>query len=112
MRNATAGVSASATSVLNLAVESPGLYRAVGVYSGCPSTSDPVSRRFVEMVVENRGPRTEDRGRGDVTNMWGPVGDPAWVAHDPYLNAERLRHRTPHLQWYRASRVRRHVGRA
>lgn len=43
-----------------------------------------MSRRFVEMVVE-------DRGRGDVTNMWGPVGDPAWAAHDPYLNAERLR---------------------
>nr|WP_240794635.1 alpha/beta hydrolase family protein [Rhodococcus zopfii] len=83
-RNAIAGVSASATSVLNLAVESPGLYGAVGSYSGCPSTSDPVSRRFVEMVVE-------DRGRGDVTNMWGPVGDPAWAAHDPYLNAERLR---------------------
>ncbi|STQ65873.1 Mycolyl transferase 85C [Gordonia bronchialis] len=33
----------------------------------------------------------ETRGGGDAQNMWGPFGGPAWRAHDPVLNAQRLR---------------------
>lgn len=82
-KNAIAGLSMSATSVLNLAIAKPGLYQSVGAYSGCAMTSDPVARRFVEITVADFG--------GNPENMWGSAGDPDWVANDPYVNAERLR---------------------
>lgn len=81
--NAIAGLSSSATSVLNLAIAGPGLYRAVGSYSGCASTSDDLGQAYVKTVVA--------RGGGDVENMWGPDGDPDWVEHDAIINAEKLR---------------------
>ncbi len=37
--NAIAAISMTATSVLNLAISAPGLYRSVGAYSGCAETS-------------------------------------------------------------------------
>lgn len=83
-RNVIAGISTSGTAVLNLAIEHPGRYRAVGAYSGCPTTSDPFGQATVRLVVETRG-------GGDAQNMWGPFGGPAWRAHDPVLNAQRLR---------------------
>ncbi|MBU3063526.1 esterase family protein [Nocardia sp. NEAU-G5] len=82
-RNAVAGVSMSGTSALDLAIEAPGLYQAAGVFSGCPSTSDPAARAMVYSQLASFG--------ADAANMWGPPGSPAWVAHDPALNAARLR---------------------
>ncbi|MFT3899041.1 MAG: alpha/beta hydrolase family protein [Gordonia sp. (in: high G+C Gram-positive bacteria)] len=82
--NALAGISMAGTSVLNLGVAAPKLYRSVAAYSGCARTSDPLGQAYIRMVVS-------DRGRGDVTNMWGPIGGPGWIANDPYLNAARLR---------------------
>jgi S-formylglutathione hydrolase FrmB len=82
--NAIGGLSMSAGSVLDLAIQAPGLYRGVASYSGCAQTSDPMARNFVRLLVEARG-------RGDTDNMWGPDGDPRWVEHDPYVNAEKLR---------------------
>ena len=38
-RNAIGGLSMSATSVLDLAIQAPGLYRGVAAYSGCAMTS-------------------------------------------------------------------------
>ncbi|MCQ4118112.1 alpha/beta hydrolase [Rhodococcus tibetensis] len=87
--NAIAGLSMSATSVLNLAIARPGLYRSVGAYSGCAMTSDPVARRFVEITVADFG--------GNPENMWGPANDPLWIANDPFVNAERLRGTTLYL---------------
>ncbi|MFE3187994.1 alpha/beta hydrolase [Nocardia sp. NPDC059240] len=81
--NAIAGISMAGTSVFQLALAAPGLYRAVGSYSGCARTSDPVGRLFVDAVVL--------RWRGDPANMWGLPEDPAWLANDPYLHAESLR---------------------
>ncbi|WP_277832660.1 alpha/beta hydrolase [Speluncibacter jeojiensis] len=90
-RNAIAGLSMSATSVLSLAEHShtlgPGagpLYQAVGAYSGCAQTSTAPGVDYVRMVVRGRG-------GGDVQNMWGPIGGPDWIAHDPARNAENLR---------------------
>ncbi len=40
--NSIAAISMTATSVLNLAIAAPGLYRAVGSYSGCAETSTPM----------------------------------------------------------------------
>ncbi|WP_024799770.1 alpha/beta hydrolase family protein [Nocardia sp. BMG51109] len=82
-RNAVAGTSMSATSALDLAIEAPGMYQAVGSYSGCPRTSDAVSRAYVHSQLGIFG--------ANAANMWGGPGDPAWQAHDPVLNADRLR---------------------
>ncbi|WP_067686895.1 alpha/beta hydrolase [Nocardia jejuensis] len=82
-RNAVAGTSMSATSALNLAIEAPGRYQAVGSYSGCPRTSDPVSSAYVYSQLQLYG--------ANAGNMWGPAGSPAWAAHDPIRNAESLR---------------------
>jgi len=82
-RNAIAGLSMSALSVLNLAVRAPGLYQAVGSYSGCAQTSDPVAQAYVSAMVARYG--------GNPFNMWGPPSDPEWAANDPTLHADGLR---------------------
>ncbi|WP_054811908.1 alpha/beta hydrolase [Nocardia arizonensis] len=81
--NAIAGISMAATSVLQLAVTAPGLYRAVGSYSGCVRTSDPSGQAMVTAVVSRWG--------GNPVNMWGPFTDPTWAANDAYLHADKLR---------------------
>ncbi|MGK8558191.1 alpha/beta hydrolase [Nocardia gipuzkoensis] len=81
--NAIAGVSMTGTSVFQLAMAAPGLYRAIGSYSGCVRTSDPAGQAVVAAIVTAEG--------GTVANMWGPLGDPAWAANDPYVHADRLR---------------------
>ncbi|MBM7277045.1 esterase family protein [Gordonia rubripertincta] len=82
--NALAGISMAGTSVLNLAIAAPGLYRSVAAFSGCARTSDPVGQQYIRMVVE-------DRGGANMVNMWGPLNGPGWRANDPYLNAKKLR---------------------
>ncbi|WP_446225433.1 alpha/beta hydrolase [Nocardia sp. IBHARD005] len=81
--NAIAGLSMAGTSVFQLALSEPGLYRAIGSYSGCVRTSDPRGQAIVRTVVGSR--------LGNAANMWGPPTDPAWSANDPYLHAEALR---------------------
>ncbi|WP_415973686.1 alpha/beta hydrolase [Rhodococcus sp. 077-4] len=83
-RNAIAGISMAATSVLNLAAHHPGLYRAVGSYSGCASTTDALGRAYVKTVVSMAV-------GANVTNMWGPDDHLDWVRNDAVLNAEKLR---------------------
>ncbi|MFI6865903.1 alpha/beta hydrolase [Nocardia sp. NPDC050406] len=82
--NAIAGLSTSGTTVLNLPIHKPGLYKAVAAYSGCAQTSDPVGREFVSLAVDLWG-------KGDAEDMYGPVGAPAWAENDPVLHAEGLR---------------------
>ncbi|GAB2520610.1 alpha/beta hydrolase [Nocardia heshunensis] len=81
--NAIAGLSASATSVLQLPISAPGLYRAAAAYSGCAQISDPVGRAFAVTVIS--------AGGGTASNMYGPAGDPMWAANDPYVHADQLR---------------------
>ncbi|MBO0854989.1 MAG: esterase family protein [Nocardia sp.] len=81
--NAIAGVSMAGTSVFQLALAAPHLYKAIGSYSGCVRTSDPQGQLLVDAVVSG--------GRGNAVNMWGPPTDPAWADNDPYLHADRLR---------------------
>ncbi|NLG55250.1 MAG: esterase family protein [Rhodococcus sp.] len=81
---AIAGVSMSAGPALDLAIQAPGFYRAVGAYSGCPFASGLVGEAVVRSMVELRG-------GGNAANMWGPFGAPLWTIHDPWINAERLR---------------------
>ncbi|MBY4129514.1 esterase family protein [Rhodococcus fascians] len=82
--NSVAGISMAGTSVLQLAIAHPGVYRSVASYSGCARTSDPVGSMYVRSVVEARG-------GGSTANMWGPPGSADWIANDPYVNAEGLR---------------------
>uniref|UniRef100_UPI003219FF99 alpha/beta hydrolase n=1 Tax=Mycolicibacterium poriferae TaxID=39694 RepID=UPI003219FF99 len=83
-RNAIAGLSMSATSVLDLATTAPGLYRSVASYSGCARTSTPEGEAAVRGIVYAAA-------GGNADNMWGPTGSPLWRQHDPYVNAEKLR---------------------
>lgn len=82
--SAIGGVSMAGSSVLDLATQAPGLYRAVGSYSGCANTSGVIGQAMVRSMVEFRG-------GGNATNMWGSMIDPLWRVHDPMVNAERLR---------------------
>ncbi|BCK55562.1 alpha/beta hydrolase [Nocardia wallacei] len=81
--NAIAGPSMASISVLQLAIAAPGVFRAVGSYSGCARTSDPFGQVMVDTIVTGT--------QGNTLNMWGPPTDPAWAANDPYLHAEKLR---------------------
>nr|WP_245555556.1 alpha/beta hydrolase family protein [Gordonia soli] len=89
-RRAIAGLSMSATSVLQLAISSPGLYRSVASYSGCARTSTPEGQAAVRGIVFSASQANAD-------NMWGPVASPVWTHRDPYLNAEKLRGTTLYL---------------
>ncbi|MGW4247474.1 alpha/beta hydrolase [Nocardia sp. NPDC004722] len=81
--NALVGVSMSGTTVLQLPIAKPGLYRAVAAYSGCARIADPVGQAFLRLTVAYSG--------GDAANMFGPPDDPMWAANDPFVNADRLR---------------------
>ncbi|MFZ0834233.1 MAG: alpha/beta hydrolase family protein [Mycobacterium sp.] len=82
-RNAVGGLSMSGGSALDLAIQAPGLYRAAGSYSGCPATSDPNQANQIALSLIPSG--------ANAANMWGPLGGPDWVAHDPSKNAAKLR---------------------
>ncbi|WP_137724026.1 alpha/beta hydrolase [Prescottella subtropica] len=88
--NAIGGVSMAAGPVLDLAIQAPDVYRAVGSYSGCAGTSSPGGQAMVRSMVELRG-------GGNVNNMWGPGGGPLWVQHDPLVQAEGLRGKALYL---------------
>jgi S-formylglutathione hydrolase FrmB len=88
-RNAIAGVSMSAGSALDLAIQAPDVYDAVAAYSGCPWASDPLGVAFVSAVV--------GRGGGNPVNMWGTPGSDMWRAHDAFANAAGLAGKTIYL---------------
>ncbi|MFI9510268.1 alpha/beta hydrolase [Nocardia sp. NPDC052566] len=81
--NAIAGLSMAGTSVLQLPIAKPGLFKAAAAYSGCAQISDPIGYSFVNTVVTAGGGKTD--------NMYGPEGDPMWAANDPYVHADQLR---------------------
>lgn len=84
--NALGGVSMSAGPALDLAIQAPQRFRAVAAYSGCPGTTDPLGRTAATVIPM--------RGGANPFNMWGTYDNPAWVAHDPVVNAHKLRGKT------------------
>ncbi len=88
--NVIGGMSMSATSVLNLAIAEPKLYKGVAAYSGCARTStlDGYSVIRGTVYIANKA---------NVDNMWGPFGSPLWTKYDPYINAAKLRGQTLYL---------------
>lgn len=82
-RNAVAGTSMGAEAAMMLAVRKPERYSAVGAYSGCFSTGTDIGAAQARAVIMTYN--------GDPNNMFGPTGDPEWLAHDPTMHADRLR---------------------
>lgn len=76
------GMSMSGTSSLLFAEHHPGLYAAVGSFSGCASTSDDVSASFIDLVLDRANATGED--------MWGPRPSELWTANDALLGVESL----------------------
>lgn len=81
--NAVGGLSSTGGTAIDYAVQAPGVYRAVGSYSGFLAPSDPQSAQQVALTLGSGGASAE--------NMWGPLGGPLWVAHDPSKNVASLR---------------------
>lgn len=88
-RNAIAGVSMSAGSALDLAIQAPAVYDAVASYSGCPWASDALGIAFISAVVM--------RGGGNPLNMWGEPSAGLWRLHDAFVNAAALAGKTIYL---------------
>jgi diacylglycerol O-acyltransferase / trehalose O-mycolyltransferase len=82
-KNAVGGLSSTGGTAIDYAIQAPGLFRAVGSYSGYPSVSDPDETQDVALTLSGGGQSAEA--------MWGPLGGPTWVAHDPAKNAPKLK---------------------
>lgn len=84
-----AAISMTATSVLTIAQKHPGVFDAIGSYSGCAETSTPIGHEFINIV-------TGMRGGANLDNMWGPfpgepkVGTNSWFDNDPVWGAFRF----------------------
>ncbi|WKD60265.1 Diacylglycerol acyltransferase/mycolyltransferase Ag85A precursor [Corynebacterium ciconiae DSM 44920] len=78
-----AGMSMSATSSLLLAQHNPELYQAVGSFSGCAATNDPISDAMLRVTL--------NRAKSNPDDMWGPVGSDTRARHDAVAQAESLR---------------------
>jgi S-formylglutathione hydrolase FrmB len=80
-RNAVGGLSSTGGTAVDYAVQAPGLFRAVGSYSGLLNPSDNVQQ--VSLTLSSGGQSADA--------MWGPAGGPLWVAHDPSKNVAKLK---------------------
>jgi diacylglycerol O-acyltransferase/trehalose O-mycolyltransferase len=80
-RNAVAGLSSTGGTAVDYAIQAPGLYRAVGSYSGFLTPSSGAQN--VALTLTGGGANADD--------MWGPQGGPLWVAHDPTVNVAKLK---------------------
>jgi diacylglycerol O-acyltransferase / trehalose O-mycolyltransferase len=80
-RNAVGGLSSTGGTAVDYAVQAPGLYRAVGSYSGLLNPAD--NPQQVAMTLMGGGASADA--------MWGPAGGPLWVAHDPSKNVAKLK---------------------
>lgn len=73
--NAIGGVSMGALGAMSIAVRHPEMYAGVAAFSGCLDQGTPELRQATAATVQTRG--------GNPDNMWGPVDDKTWAAHDP-----------------------------
>ncbi|HTI77327.1 MAG TPA: alpha/beta hydrolase family protein [Mycobacterium sp.] len=80
-RNAVGGLSSTGGTAVDYAVQAPGVYRAVGSYSGLLNPSDQPQQVAL----------TLGGGGASADAMWGPAGGPLWVAHDPSKNVTKLK---------------------
>jgi diacylglycerol O-acyltransferase/trehalose O-mycolyltransferase len=82
-KNAVGGLSSTGGTAIDYAVQAPSLYKAVGSYSGFPAPSDPEAAQQVSLTLMGGGASADA--------MWGPLGGPLWVQHDPSKNVTKLK---------------------
>jgi S-formylglutathione hydrolase FrmB len=80
-RNAVGGLSSTGGTALDYAIQAPGMYRAVGSYSGLLTPNSDAQN--VSLTLGGGGANAAD--------MWGPPGGPLWLQHDPSLNVGKLK---------------------
>lgn len=80
-RNAVGGLSSTGGTAVDYAIQMPGLYKAVGSYSGFLTPSS--GAQDISLTLSGGGANAGD--------MWGPPGGPLWLAHDPTVNVAKLK---------------------
>lgn len=80
-KNAVGGLSSTGGTAVDYAVQAPGLFKAVGSYSGFLTPSD--NSQQVGLTLAGGGASADA--------MWGPGGGPLWVQHDPSKNVAALK---------------------
>ncbi|AQA06611.1 hypothetical protein BVC93_22325 [Mycobacterium sp. MS1601] len=79
-KNAVGGLSSTGGTAVDYAIQMPGLYQAVGSYSGLLNPSDNPQNVSMSLIGGGAG----------ADAMWGPAGGPLWTAHDPSKNVAKL----------------------
>lgn len=82
-KRALAGLSMSATSVLNLAQHNPGFYNSIGSFSGCAATTMGAAPNLINVTL--------GRGGASINQMWGGPNTKIARYNDPQLNAHKLK---------------------
>ncbi|MFI5505990.1 alpha/beta hydrolase [Mycobacterium sp. NPDC051804] len=78
--NAVGGLSSTGGTAIDYAIQAPGVYRAVGSYSGLLNPADQPQQVSMSLLG----------GGASADAMWGPPGGPLWIAHDPSKNVAKL----------------------
>lgn len=84
-RRGVIGMSMSATSSLLLAEHNPGMFKAVGSFSGCPATSRTIPNFFIQLTVDRGAP-----GVMTPEYIFGPKGSEYNRYNDALVNAPKL----------------------
>lgn len=79
-RNAVGGLSSTGGTAVDYAIQAPGVYQAVGSYSGLLTPAANPQQVSITLMG----------GGASADAMWGPAGGPLWVSHDPSLNVAKL----------------------
>lgn len=82
--NAIAGLSMGGSAAAMLAANHPDQFKQVSVFSGYMNPTAPGMYSMIPLAMF-------DQCKCDPFAMWGLPGSPAWGAHDPLLNAHKLR---------------------
>ena len=82
--NAVAGLSMGGSAAAMLAADHPDQFKQASIFSGYMNPTAPGMYSMIPLAMF-------DQCKCDPFAMWGPPGSPAWGAHDPLLNADRLR---------------------
>lgn len=83
-RNGVVGISMGGSAALTLAAYYPKQFNYAGSLSGYLNVSAPGMREAIRVAML-------DAGRYNVDAMWGPPWNAAWLRHDPFVFADRLR---------------------
>lgn len=78
--NAVGGLSSTGGTAVDYAIQAPGVYRAVGSYSGLLNPADQPQQVSMSLLG----------GGASADAMWGAPGGPLWIAHDPSKNVAKL----------------------